>query len=104
MFDDPQKELKKLEEQLLKQEMNDEEFERFYQDIFEEFGPVDEEAVAPVAPKQPVKKAPKPSTYADTPRAVAPKKKKGVKGLVITVCLESIGIIALTLYWVLQIF
>ena len=103
MFDDPHKELKKLEERLLEQEMNDEEFERFYQDIFEEFGPGDED-VAPVAPKQPVKKAVKPSTYADTPRAVAPKKKKGVMGLVITICLEIIGIIALTLYWVLQIF
>jgi len=103
MFDDPQKELKKLEEQLLKQEMNDEEFERFYQGIFEEFGPGDEEAAAPAAPQQPVRKVAKPSTYADAPRAVAPKKKKGVKGLVITVCLESVGIIALVLYWVLQI-
>ena len=103
MFDDPQKELKKLEEELLKQEMNDEEFERFYHDVFEEFGP-DEEDDTPAAAKQPEKKATKPSTYADTPRAVAPKKKKGIKGLLITVCLESVGIIALVLWWVLRIF
>lgn len=98
MFDDPQKELKRLEEQLLKQEMNDEEFERFYRDIYEEFGPVEEEQ--PVA--APVKPRPK-STYADTPRAVAPKKKKGIRGLVITVCLESVGIIAIVMWWVLRI-
>lgn len=95
MFDDPQKELKKLEEQLLKQEMNDEEFERFYRDIYEEFGPVNEEPVAPVKKKQ--------STYADAPRAVAPKKKKSVKGLVITVCLESVGILALVMWWVARL-
>ena len=34
MFDDPQKELKRLEEQLLQLENKDDEFERFYQDIF----------------------------------------------------------------------
>ena len=97
MFDDPQKELKRLEEQLLKQEMNDEEFERFYQAIYEEFGPADDEkpAAAPVKPK------PK-STYADAPRAVAPKKPKSIRGLVITVCLESAGIIAILGYWLMK--
>lgn len=37
MFDNPDQELKRLEDQLLKAEMTDEEFERFYDDIFEEF-------------------------------------------------------------------
>ena len=98
MFDDPQKELKKLEEQLLTLENKDEEFERFYREIYEEFGPATEEK--PVA--APVKK--KQSTYADAPRAVAPKKKKSVKGLVITVCLESVGIMALAAYWIMRLF
>ena len=97
MFDDPQKELKRLEEELLKYEVKDEEFENFYKDIFEEFGPVEEEA--PVAPA-PVKK--RKSTYADTPRAVAPKKQKGIRGLVITVCLEAVGIIAIIGWWALK--
>ena len=98
MFDNPQKELKKLEEQLLTLENKDEEFERFYREIYEEFGPATEEkpAAAPVKKKQ--------STYADAPRAVAPKKKKSVKGLVITVCLESVGIIVLAAYWIMRLF
>lgn len=42
MFDNPNQELKRLEDELLKAEMTDEEFERFYDDLFEEFGPVKE--------------------------------------------------------------
>ena len=106
MFDDPQKELKRLEEELLKKEADDD-FERFYQDIYEEFGPVEEEE-EPVRNHanhygNAVPKA-KTSTYADTPRAVAPPKKdKGVRGLMITICLECVGIAAVVLWWVLRI-
>ena len=100
MFDDPQKELKRLEEEMLKLTEKDEKFERFYQDIFEEYGPTEEEPAEAPAPK-PVKK-PK-STYADTPRAVAPKKKKSVKGLVITVCVELAGIIGIVAYWLIRL-
>ena len=46
MFDNPQKELKQLEEQLLKNEMDDDAFERFYREIYEEFG-TDREQEAP---------------------------------------------------------
>ena len=99
MFDDPQKELKRLEEELLQHEQKDEEFERFYHDIFEEFGTAEEEeqprAVAPQAPK-------KKSAYADTPRAVAPAKKKRNTGLVITLCLEILGIVAVGAYWLMK--
>ena len=106
MFDDPQKELKRLEEELLKNETADDEFERFYHEIYEEFGPVEEE-------EQPVRnysnhygngtgKA-KVSTYADIPRAVAPKKSKGIRGLLITICLECVGIAAVVLWWILRI-
>ena len=101
MFDDPQKELKRLEEQLLKDGMDDEEFEQFYHDIYEEFGPVEEEE--PANPKPAAAPRAKPSTYADTPRAVAPKKKKGYRGLMITICLECLGIAAVILWWILRI-
>ena len=107
MFDDPQKEMKKLEEQLLKKEMDDSEFEQFYREIYEEFGPAEEEApvvrnhanhYGNAAPKA------KASTYADAPRAVAPKKKeKGIRGLLITICLECVGIAAIVLWWILRI-
>ena len=100
MFDDPQKELKRLEEEMLKLTERDEKFERFYQDIFAEYGPTEDEPAEKPAAK-PVKK-PK-STYADTPRAVAPKKKKSVKGLVITVCVELAGIVGIIAYWMIRL-
>ena len=100
MFDDPQKELKRLEEELLKLTEKDEKFERFYQEIFDEYGPTEEKAAAAPASK-PVKK-PK-STYADAPRAVAPKKKKSVKGLVILVCVELAGIFGIIGYWLMRL-
>jgi hypothetical protein len=96
MFDDPQKELKRLEEQLLKTE--DDDFEQFYQKIFEEFGPVEEQEQPAAVQKK------KTSTYADIPRAVAPKKKgKGVRGLLILICLECLGIAGVILWWVLRL-
>ena len=100
MFDDPKKELKKLEDELLKQETPEDDFESFYKDILEEFGTDVEQTAVPAKPRQPGKKA---STYADTPRAVAPKK-KSLKGLVAIVTLECIGIAALIAYWIVQIF
>ena len=95
MFDNPQKELKQLEEQLLKNEMDDDAFERFYREIYEEFG-TDREQEAPraVAPKT------KNGAYKDVPRAVAPRKKeKGVRGLVFLICLELLGIAGVILWW-----
>ncbi len=99
MFDDPQKELKRLEEELLKKSDKDEEFERFYKEIYEEFGPTKAEkpAAAPVKKPQPK------NTYADTPRAVAPKKKKSNKGLVITICVELVGIFGIIGYWLMRL-
>ena len=99
MFDDPQKELKRLEEELLKLTDKDEKFERFYQEIYEEYGPTEEETTAPA--EKPVKKPKR--TYADAPRAVAPKKKKSVKGLVILVCVELAGIFGIVGYWLMRL-
>ena len=103
MFDDPKKELKKLEDQLLQQEMKDDEFEDFYHDILKEFGTDEDGTAIPAAPRQAAHREAKSDTYADMPRAVAPRKKSN-GGLLITVALESVGILALALYWILRIF
>ena len=99
MFDDPQKELKQLEEQLLGNEKDDDAFEQFYREIYEDFGPdLEQEAPRAVAPKS------KTGAYKDAPRAVAPKKKqKGVRGLVILICLELLGIAGVVLWWIQRI-
>ena len=98
MFDDPKKELKRLEEELLKHDQKDDDFERFYQDIFREFGqPEETRAVAPEAPHKTA--APRNMTYADTPRAVAAAPKKSNKGLVTLLFVEIAGILGVAVYW-----
>ena len=101
MFDDPKKELQRLEEELLKHDQKDEEFERFYQDIFREFGePEEPRAVAPKAPNK--ANAPRNMTYADTPRAVAATPKKSNKGLLILLGVEIVGILGIAGYWLMK--
>ena len=100
MFDDPKKELQRLEEELLKYEEKDEEFEKFYQDMFREFGePEEARAVAP----QRSATAPRNMTYSDTPRAVAAAPKKSNKGLLITLGIEVLGILAVAAYWLVKL-
>ena len=100
MFDDPKKELEQLEKELLKFEEKDDEFERFYQDIFAEFGEAEEpRAVAPQAKKA---NAPRNMTYADTPRAVAATPKKSNKGLVLLLLIEIAGILGVVGYWLMK--
>ena len=99
MFDDPKKELQRLEEELLKHDQKDDEFEQFYQDIFREFGePEEERAVAPEEKKS----APRNMNYADTPRAVAAAPKKRNKGLVILLIIEIAGILGVAGYWLMK--
>ena len=101
MFDDPKKELQRLEEELLKHDQKDEEFERFYADIFREFGePEEPRAVAPKATRS--ASAPRNMTYADTPRAVAAEPKKSNKGLVILLGIEIAGILGVAGYWLMK--
>ena len=101
MFDNPNEELKKLEDQLLAVEKKDEDFESFYNDILREFGPVNE--------NQPVRKSESRPAPAKKPAAKAKgkkgkkKAKKSIKGLVITLCLECAGIVAIILWWILRI-
>ena len=99
MFDDPKKALQRLEEELLKHDQKDDEFEQFYQDIFREFGePEEERAVAPEEKKS----APRNMTYTDTPRAVAAAPKKSNKGLVILLLIEIAGILGVAGYWLMK--
>ena len=101
MFDDPKKELQRLEEELLKHDQKDDEFEKFYQEIFREFGtPEETRAVAPE--KKSPATSPRKMTYADAPRAVAPAPKKSNKGLVILLCIEIAGILGVAGYWLMK--
>ena len=93
MFDDTKKELQKLEQKLLQQE---DDFEDFYRDVLKEFG-TDENRT------DPTRRKPSRRSYGDTPRAVVVPKKKSIKGLLLTVVLELIGISALALYWIMQV-
>ena len=106
MFDNPNEELKKLEEQLLAVEDTEEDFDTFYKELLREFGP---EAEEPAESKPVKKKAPKNHVQTDHAKnpakksAKKKKKKKGIKGLVITLCLECAGIVAILLWWILRI-
>ena len=119
MFDNPEEELKKLEEQLLAAENPEDDFESFYQDILQEFGTQEQK------PAQKKTSAPKKQTKTTQPKKAAgksaakttgksagktpakkskkKKKKKSVKGLVITLCLESAGILALIVWWLMRL-
>ncbi len=104
MFDDPKKELQFLEEELLRSEEKDEEFERFYSEIYAEFGDHSQEDLLKDNPAAEQPQRPQRTPYTDDTRYVpAPPKKKGIKGLVILACLETLGIVGVVLWWVLKI-
>ncbi len=99
MFDDPKKELAKLEAQLLKEEeWFDRELEQAKALIGDEPAPRKKAAQKPAqtAPKQPAKK-----TAAKQPKEDPAPKKKSNKGLVILACLETLGIVGVVAYWLL---
>ena len=125
MFDDPQKELKRLEEQLLAEEDGDwldgelEAMHRLLGDdtqaqnmdetrVYRNFG--NENQVRNYANGygtmqtdtggQPVNdEDPELATYSD--EVEVPEKEKGVKGFVILACLETLGILAIIVYWLI---
>ena len=103
MFDNPNEELKKLEDQLLAVENKDEDFESFYNDILREFGPVNENQGVRKSESKPVTPKKAPTKAKTTGKKGKKKAKKGIKGLVITLCLECAGIVAIILWWVLRI-
>ena len=107
MFDDPKKELEKLEKQLLEDE---EWFARELDSAKRMIGQMPERNNRPSAPRTP--QAPKPAPKAQpTPKAQSRQKvtqkkksktrKKSNKGLLILAALETLGILGLAAYWVL---
>ena len=104
MFDDPKKELQELEEQLLALEP-DEDFERFYEDIYSEFGeePMEDNARMQDLKVEPPKR-PHSNTYSDSKRYAAPvKKDNSIRNLTIIACLETAAIVGIVLWWVLRL-
>ena len=118
MFDDPKKELQRLEKQLLKEEEEewlDQQLQEAHamlgdtpaqedMDATRVFRPVTQEA--PVRnfangyggqPQAPVRQVPVQRTPEPQP------KQKGLGGLVVLACLELLGIAAIIGYWVLMI-
>jgi len=97
MFDDPKKELAKLEAQLLKEEeWFDKELKMAKALIGDEPAPGKKPVQKIVSQSAPTAKAPKKSQK-ETP---APKKKSN-KGLVILACLETLGIVGVVAYWLI---
>lgn len=108
MFDDPKKELKALEKQLLEDEAW---FEKELDSAKRMIGQVPQKSLQATAPRTP--QAPKPAVKAVPASNAAPAKqkdekaaqpkKKGIRGLVILASLESLGILGLIVYWLLFI-
>lgn len=103
MFDNPNEELKKLEEQLLAVEEKDESFEAFYSDILQEFGP-ESAASKPAKTSSSHKKTTHNAAHTGKAhKSGHAKKKKSNKGLIITLCLECAGIAGIVAWWLLRI-
>lgn len=113
MFDDPKKELKRLEEQLLAVKESDEAFEKFYSEIYSEFGPKQPQgngarrpasAARQNQPRNPAPGKAPAAAHPETGRSSGPaKKEKGIGGLAALVCFECLGIAAVVLWWVFRI-
>lgn len=125
MFDDPKKELERLEQQLLaaeREETDDEDFDSLYEDIYEEFSEEesfdedDELLLLLNHTDVPIRNhannygtdlygraagfdADEEYYDMDEDRYVAAPKKKGIRGLLIIACLEAVAIIALAAWW-----
>ena len=118
MFDDPKKELQWMEEQLLAEKDDDDDFELFYKEILDEFGEKEPAAAEDTYLKDLLDDVPvhstsgsygqKPqntrNTYADSTRYAAPvKKDKSIRTLTVIACLETLGIVGVVIWWLLRI-
>ena len=92
MFDDPKKELAKLEAQLLKDE------EWFEKELEVAKALIGEETAPKKGAKKPAAQPQKKAAPKVQQEAPAPKKKSN-KGLVILACLETLGILGIVGYW-----
>lgn len=115
MFDDPRKDLKRLEKQLQKEEQSDSEEwldeEDWLDDELEEARALMDRDYSRGYQHEAVvydyEDEEEQTVYADTPsrskakKEKKPKKEKGIGGLVFLACLETLGIIAVLLWWAL---
>ena len=112
MFDDPNKELRELEDRLLAVEapretsmLDEQEFEALYDEILSEYGQQDDHEPPvrnfangygrPVVPE-----APRPQTVPLTPDT---QDRGGNAGLIFTICLEIAAIAAVVIFWILSL-
>ena len=109
LFDDPKKELERLQQQLLAAEMAppEEDIDDFSDEIYEEFGDefsFEEENDLSLYGRAAGFDAEteEEEYYMDEDRYAAPPKKKGFRGLVIFALLQAILIIALVTWWLGQ--
>lgn len=108
MFDDPKKELERLEKELLAARTDDEAFEHFYDEILEEFGPKktreEEDYLKDILEEIPSLAEEGPNAYRDHTRpAAAPRKEKSNLPLVLILCLECLGIAGVAAWWLMRL-
>lgn len=111
MFDDPKKDLNRLNSQLLAEEPEVEEEDWLEAELKAAHALMDNDYSRPQNREVPLydyeedEEEEDIALYADAPqpseKTKKPKKQKGIGGLVFLACLETLGIIALILWWVL---
>ena len=101
MFDNPKKELERLEQQLLAAEAADteEDFEELYEEEYEVFDAEDDELMELLGRSAGFDSQSDELYDMEENRYAAPPKKKGIRGLLMIACLEAIAIIALAVWW-----
>ena len=110
MFDDPKKELRALEGQLLAAEerqeaamLDEKEFEALYNEIRAEFAPRNEPPVRNYANGYGRAYAPGPRPAAPAPAPAPAPKRKGSKGLGFIIFLEFVALAAVGGFWALYL-
>lgn len=113
MFEDSNKELKFLEEELLALDKKDEEFEAFYAEIFEEYGektPSEEDFLKDLLTEKPKRTAQAQrsqpaahNAYADQKKTAPVKKDHSIRNLTIIIILELMGIAGVAAWWLIRL-
>jgi hypothetical protein len=104
MFKRSNEELRRLEQQLLAVEepqVEEEDFDLLFEELLEEFGP-EQEAETPKK-KTHRKNSDPVYTYTDHAEPPHRKKRRSIRGLLVTLALECLGIVGVLLWWMLRI-
>ena len=106
MFDNPKKELERLQQQLLAAEMDTpeeevtEDFDDLYDEIYDEFGPEEfDEPDLNFYSRAAGFDAELEEYEMDEDRYVAPPRKRGFRGLVVFALVQAFVVIALAFWW-----